>query len=87
MAFEGMEIEWAHVKLVPVWERKEMGENEEGEEGWKGEERGEGEFYETYQGFITSRKGPRVEDEESLKREAAHLRAVLERELQPIEEG
>ncbi|RAH58352.1 HIT-like protein [Aspergillus piperis CBS 112811] len=64
MVFEGFEVDYAHVKLVPVY----------------GEDEGGGErevFREVYPGYVSSLPGPEVEDVEELVRRAGEIRGVI----------
>ena len=69
MVFEGFEIDYAHVKLIPV---RGDGDGEEGE--------GEGErevFHKTYPGYVSSLSGPSVEDYGELVRMAGKIRRLI----------
>lgn len=69
MVFEGLEVDYAHVKLVPVYG-----------EGSEGEDDGEREvFREVYPGYVSSLPGPEVgvEDVEELVRRAGEIRGVI----------
>ena len=74
MVFEGFEVDYAHVKLVPVLDGK----------GWGREVEGGGEeimveepFTEKYKGYVTSLPGPLANDMEVLERDAALIRTLL----------
>ncbi|KAL0571083.1 hypothetical protein V5O48_010874 [Marasmius crinis-equi] len=69
--FEGFEIDYAHVKLIPVWE----GEEKISEEG---EAKAGAPFYEAYPGYITTQWGPRERDVAKLEELAEEIRRALE---------
>lgn len=77
---EGYHINWAHIKVMPVWptlDRAPAGSTTpvEGGEGDQGFE----EFTEVYKGYLTTQRGPRVtnEQEQKLENTARELQGRL----------
>lgn len=70
MIFEGFEIDYAHVKLIPVLD---------GKTGLV-PDTCEAPFQQTYQGYVTSLPGPEAADIEMLSSDAAALRLLFEKE-------
>ncbi|GKZ19081.1 hypothetical protein AbraIFM66951_010342 [Aspergillus brasiliensis] len=71
MVFEGLEVDYAHVKLVPVYGEEE---DDDHEGGGKREV-----FREVYQGYVSSLPGPVVRDVEELVRRAGEIRGLIDR--------
>ncbi|PYH44827.1 HIT family protein [Aspergillus saccharolyticus JOP 1030-1] len=72
MIFEGFEIDYAHVKLVPIHGGGDDDDHDDQNlEDWCEP------FQEAYQGYVSSMPGPRVEDEEPLVKKAEEIRAVI----------
>lgn len=71
--FEGYEVDYTHVKLLPAVVGDGMGMGEEEPE--------RGEYYEKYPGFVTTQKGPEVVDQEGLVKLADELRRALDGKL------
>jgi histidine triad (HIT) family protein len=59
LVMEGTGIDHAHIKLIPMHNTKHMREGE-----WKQYLSTKEEFFEKYEGYITSTEGPRKSDEE-----------------------
>jgi len=59
LIMEGTGIDHAHIKLVPMHNTKHMKDGE-----WKQYLSEKIEFFEKYEGYITSTEGPRKNDEE-----------------------
>ncbi|PYI24633.1 hypothetical protein BO99DRAFT_398117 [Aspergillus violaceofuscus CBS 115571] len=73
MIFEGFEIDYAHVKLVPI-----RGGGADDYDDADFDRYGISEpFQETYQGYVSSLPGPRVADVEEVVRRAAEVRASV----------
>ena len=72
---EGFEVDYAHVKVVPVSE-----DHDEARDCAIGREvsDGEAEFCETYPGYLTTQPGPLTQDLERLPKQAADIRQILE---------
>ncbi|PYI05050.1 HIT-like protein [Aspergillus sclerotiicarbonarius CBS 121057] len=70
MVFEGFEIDYAHVKLIPV-----CGDGDGDDEGGEREV-----FNETYPGYVSSLPGPEVGDSGELVRMAREIRRLIEEE-------
>ena len=70
MIFEGFEIDYAHVKLIPVLHGKTSLVTNTCEAP----------FQKTYQGYVTSLPGPEKADIEMLSNDAAALRLLFEKE-------
>ncbi|PWY95611.1 HIT-like protein [Aspergillus sclerotioniger CBS 115572] len=68
MVFEGFEIDYAHVKLIPV---RGDGDGDSGEREV---------FHETYPGYVSSLPGPSVEDRGELVRMAGEIRRLIAEE-------
>jgi len=72
MFFEGYEIEYAHVKLIPVHDQ----------ESFHGRSftavPGPGSFHKTYEGYLTSQFGPRASNFNALSEEATKIRELIE---------
>ena len=74
MIFEGYEIDYAHVKLIPIHEG-------EGEGDWKaGDPLPEAEYQERYAGFVTSLEGPPGREE--LLSDTLQLRARMREQVE-----
>ncbi|RAL00456.1 HIT family protein, partial [Aspergillus ibericus CBS 121593] len=69
MVFEGFEIDYAHVKLIPV---AGDGDGDADAEGGEREV-----FRETYPGYVSSLPGPEVEDYGELVRMAGEIRRLI----------
>lgn len=65
MVFEGLEVDYAHVKLVPVYGD---GEDDGGEREV---------FREVYPGYVSSLPGPEVGDVGELVRRAGEIRQLI----------
>ncbi|KAF9258044.1 HIT-like protein [Marasmius fiardii PR-910] len=72
--FEGFEIDYTHVKLIPV--HQVSGSISEKEGDVEGEE-STGPYYEVYSGYITTERGPQERDIGKLERLAASVRLAL----------
>lgn len=75
MMFEGFEIDYAHVKLIPIRYPSDA----------SGSPRirtpiYQAEFHENYPGYLTSLQGPMIKDNISLSRSAKSMRKMLEHE-------
>lgn len=60
LVFEGFGVDHVHAKLFPMHGTADMAK-------WKKIEKGRGEYYETYPGFITSHDYDKASDEDLLK--------------------
>lgn len=69
MIFEGFEIDYAHVKLIPVHGTDSLSETLSATHSIQ-----EASFDETYQGYVTSLNGPLCKDQESLSADASSIR-------------
>ncbi|PWY82853.1 hypothetical protein BO70DRAFT_379418 [Aspergillus heteromorphus CBS 117.55] len=79
MVFEGFEIDYAHVKIIPVHGGAGDVDVDEGEGG-----DGDGErerFWEVYPGYLSSLPGPVVEDYDGLVRRAGEVRREVMKEM------
>ncbi|KAG7096346.1 hypothetical protein E1B28_003790 [Marasmius oreades] len=70
--FEGFEIDYTHVKLIPV-HQAEGGEQEQ--------EGSTGPYYDVYPGYITTERGPLEGEVEKLERVASAVRLALARSV------
>lgn len=67
MIFEGFEIDYAHVKLIPIHDQTMLaGTSPAGSR--------EARYVEKYQGYVTSLHGPFIEDVKSLAKDALFIR-------------
>ncbi|RAL09699.1 HIT family protein [Aspergillus homomorphus CBS 101889] len=76
MIFEGFEIDYAHVKLVPI---HGFGDDDD-DQDYQGQEGLQEPFQEVYQGYVSSLPGPRVEDVEGVVKMAREIRGLIESE-------
>ena len=76
MIFEGFEIDYAHIKLIPI---HEVGPAVVQETGGGSEigSKSESAYQEKYQGYVTSLPGPLLEDVESLESDAVAITRLL----------
>ena len=72
MIFEGFEIDYAHVKLIPIQSREAYGQSLE-----PGPTTEKASYQEEYQGYVTSLNGPLLRDQESLVLDASSLRKMI----------
>jgi beta-aspartyl-peptidase (threonine type) len=75
MIFEGFEIDYAHVKLIPIHSRETNSQSLE-----SGPTTKIAPYEEIYRGYVTSLNGPAFTDEESLVLDATSLRKAIHRE-------
>ena len=73
MIFEGFEIDYAHIKLIPIHDT-----NESSETHHKWPQITDAAYVEKYQGYVSSLPGPPVENIESLTDNALRIRSLLE---------
>ncbi|KAL9102403.1 MAG: hypothetical protein Q9163_002448 [Psora crenata] len=73
MIFEGFEIDYAHIKLVPIHENKCMLENPKQDSPPT-----QSTFEENYTGYVTSMNGPLTKDTESLSIDAMNIRNIYQ---------
>ena len=73
MIFEGFEIDYTHVKLVPIRDPPATPESL-----FKQGLIQQADYYENYPGYVTSLHGPAVRDTESLSRDAEAIRKLLQ---------
>lgn len=79
MIFEGFEIDYAHVKLIPIHSREAHSQSLE-----PGPMTEIAPYEEKYQGHVTSLNGPLLRDQESLVLDASSLRKMIPYErIQP----
>jgi len=79
MIFEGFEIDYAHVKLIPIHSRDVYSQSLE-----SGPTTEIAPYEEKYQGHVTSLNGPLLQDQESLVLDASSLRKIIHCErIQP----
>ena len=72
MIFEGFEIDYAHVKLIPV------NDDQHASHSWfESDTSAPGEFHDTYPGFVTSLDGDTAADLTSLQAKALEIRRQL----------
>jgi hypothetical protein len=70
MFFEGLEIDYAHVKLVPVASRKPKASDALQESRVE-------EFHERYDGSISTRLGPATYPSDKLEKMAGEMRSLF----------
>lgn len=73
MIFEGFEIDYAHVKLIPIHIPSDQGSEPVGTGLAQGAE-----YQEKYKGFVTSMKGPLTKESGALLRHASNLRHLMQ---------
>ncbi len=73
MIFEGFEIDYAHVKLIPIHEEPKVSANDNTNQ----QAELVGEYQENYQGYVTSLDGPAAEDVQKLSIDAAAIQKLL----------
>ena len=73
MIFEGFEIDYAHVKLVPIRDPPATPESL-----YKQGFIQQADYHEKYPGYVTSLHGPAVRDTESLSKDAEAIRKLLQ---------
>jgi len=79
MIFEGFEIDYAHVKLIPIHSREVYSQPLE-----SGPTTEIAPYKERYRGYVTSLSGPLFQDQESLVLDASSLRKIIHCErIQP----
>ncbi|CAL8578971.1 hypothetical protein XPA_004735 [Xanthoria parietina] len=72
MVFEGFEIDYAHVKLIPIHSRKVQDQSLE-----PGSSTEIAPYEEGYRGYVTSLNGPLLQDQEPLVLDALSLRKMI----------
>ena len=75
MIFEGFEIEYTHVKLIPVRDPPANSASLRTQNAIQ-----EADYHESYPGYVTSLNGPAIRDNELLSRDAQAVRKLLQRE-------
>ncbi|KAI9776605.1 MAG: hypothetical protein M1835_005470 [Candelina submexicana] len=73
MIFEGFEIDYAHIKLVPIHEKEGILETPEHPSPMT-----QSTFEENYAGYVTSQDGPLTKDAESLTIDAMNIRNIYQ---------
>ena len=73
MIFEGLEIDYAHIKLVPIHEKEGILENSKYHSPMT-----QSTFEENYTGYVTSKDGPLTKDVESLSIDAMNIRNIYQ---------
>lgn len=73
MIFEGMEIDYAHIKLVPIHEKEGILENSNHHSPIT-----QSAFEENYAGYVTSQDGPLTKDAEYLSVDAMNIRNIYQ---------
>lgn len=71
MIFEGFEIDYTHVKLIPIHESRSAGEMTRSESAQTA-------FSHNYTGSVNSLPGPVIEDEREILERASELRSLIE---------
>ncbi len=71
MIFEGLEIDYAHVKLIPIHEKEEVQELSK-----VGSPITQSVYEKKYTGHVTSQNGPLTNDAESLSIDAMNIRSI-----------
>jgi L-asparaginase / beta-aspartyl-peptidase len=72
MIFEGFEIDYAHVKLIPIHSRETDGQSLESDPATE-----MAPYEEIYRGYVTSLNGPLLLEEDSLVLDASSLREAI----------
>ena len=75
MIFEGFEIDYAHVKLIPIRDAPADSTSPRTKSPIQ-----EADYHESYPGYVTSLNGPAIRDTESLSRDAQAIRKLLQKE-------
>ncbi len=75
MIFEGLEIDYAHVKLIPIRDPPKTSGSPQTKTSIH-----RAEFHENYPGYVTSLQGPVIKDTAALSEDAVSIRNFLQRE-------